>query len=77
MSHSFFHILRWGLNNDLHLLVETASGITGMIAAGCTVLIVWPMFIGELKSLPYELRKCLHYLSWLWVSYMNWIIVLL
>lgn len=65
--HSFFHILRWSINNDLHLLWTTRTGITGMIAVAATALIVWPMVVPTLKEhLGFEVRKGLHYLSWVW-----------
>jgi len=49
MSHTFFHILRWSINNELRLLWDTATGITGIIACTATVAIVWPMCIPALK----------------------------
>ena len=67
MSHSFFHMLRWGLNNDIALLWRTSTGITGMIAAFVTPLICWPMAVPYLKQhITFEVRKGLHYLSIVW-----------
>ena len=67
MFHSFFHLLRWGLNNEMSLLWQTAAGITGFIAAAVTPLICWPMVVPFLKQrLSFELRKGLHYLSIVW-----------
>jgi len=67
MSHSFFHMLRWGIKNDIDLLWKTSSGVTGLIAATSTLFIVWPMVVPKLKEqLPFEVRKGLHYLSWVW-----------
>ena len=67
MFHSFFHMLRWGLNYDISFLWTTATGITGLTAVMVTSLIVWPMVIPPLKHrLPFELRKGLHYLWILW-----------
>ena len=67
MSHSFFHMLRWGLNYDISFVWTTATGITGLVAAIVTSLIVWPMVIPPLKHrLPFELRKGLHYLWIVW-----------
>lgn len=43
MSHSFFHLLRWGLNADIQLLWQSRTGISGLIACVVTPLIVWPM----------------------------------
>ena len=68
MFHSFFHMLRWGLNDDISFLWTTATGITGLIAVLVTSLIVWPMVIPPLKHrLPFELRKGLHSLWIVWV----------
>ena len=66
--HSFFHILRWSLReNDIKLLYQSRTGITGMIVAISTMLTVWPMIIPTLKKrLSFEIRKGLHYLSWIW-----------
>ncbi len=67
MSHSFFHLLRWGLNNEMSMLWQTATGITGFIAAAVTPLICWPMVFPYLKRhLSFEVRKGLHYLSIVW-----------
>mmetsp|Transcript_9678 Transcript_9678/g.14942 ORF Transcript_9678/g.14942 Transcript_9678/m.14942 type:complete len:528 (+) Transcript_9678:740-2323(+) len=67
MSHSFFHLLRWGLNNEMSLLWQTAAGITGFIAAAVTPLICWPMVVPFLKQhIRFEVRKGLHYLSIVW-----------
>ncbi len=67
MSHSFFHLLRWGLNNEMSLLWQTATGITGFIAAAVTPMICLPMVVPYLKkSIKFEVRKGLHYLSIVW-----------
>ena len=67
MFHSFFHLLRWGLNNELSLLWNTATGITGLIAGVVTPLICWPMIIPYLKQqISFEVRKGLHYLFVFW-----------
>ncbi|KAL7550023.1 hypothetical protein ACHAWF_015459 [Thalassiosira exigua] len=73
MSHSFFHMLRWGLNSQIKLLVDTTTGITGLVAMAATPLIVWPMIVPAIKKrLRFELRKGLHYLSWVWVVALLW-----
>jgi hypothetical protein len=73
MSHSIFHTLRWSINNELHLLWDTATGITGIIACTATVAIVWPMCIPALKRrMSFEARKCLHYLFWVWALALMW-----
>lgn len=67
MSHSFFHLLRWGLNADIQLLWQSRTGVSGLIACVVTPLIVWPMALPSLKKrLKFEVRKFLHYLSWMW-----------
>ena len=67
MSHSFFHMLRWGINNEMYLLWDTVTGITGAIACAFTVFIVWPMFVPALKKrISFEVRKGAHYLVWVW-----------
>ena len=68
MSHSFCHMLRWGLSQDINLLWETSTGVTGMIAAFVTPLICWPMAIEYLKQrIKFEVRKGLHYLAVAWI----------
>ena len=73
MSHSFFHMLRWGLNGDINLLLETNTGITGVITVIITPLVVWPMVVPVLKQkIPFELRKGLHYLVIVWAIALLW-----
>ena len=73
MSHSFFHMLRWGLNGDISLLWETNTGITGLITVIITPLIVWPMVVPALKqNMQFELRKGLHYLAVVWAMALLW-----
>jgi len=68
MFHSFFHMLRWGLNSDISLLWTTATGKTGLIAAIMTPIICWPMAVPAIKQrLAFEVRKGLHYLSLVWI----------
>ncbi len=67
MSHSFFHLLRWGLNNEMSLLWQTAAGMTGFVAAAVTPMICWPMVFPCLKKrISFEVRKGLLYLSIVW-----------
>ena len=67
MSHSFFHLLRWGLDNELNLLWQSTAGVTGFIAAFVTPLICWPMVFPFLKRrISFEVRKGLHYLFIVW-----------
>lgn len=73
MSHSFFHILRWVLNKELYLLWSTATGITGVLACSVTAAIVWPMCIPAMKRcIPFEARKCVHFLFWVWALALMW-----
>ena len=67
MFHSFFHLLRWGLDNELNLLWQSTAGVTGFIAAFVTPLICWPMVFPFLKRrISFEVRKGLHYLFIVW-----------
>ena len=67
ISHSFWHMLRWGLAGDIRLLWTHVTGITGLISLLVTPLIVWPMLFTTLrKSIPFEWRKAAHYLSIVW-----------
>lgn len=73
MSHSFFHMLRWGLNGDISLLWETRTGVTGLIAMIITPLVCWPMVVPQLKTrMQFEVRKGLHYLAVVWAVTLLW-----
>ena len=41
--HSFWHLLRWGLAEEISFLWETYTGITGLITLSLTPLVAWPM----------------------------------
>jgi len=65
--HSFWHMMRWGLGGDIRFLWQHRTGITGLISLLCTPLIAYPMMLRRLrKSIPYERRKAMHYLSAVW-----------
>jgi ferric-chelate reductase len=65
--HSFWHIVRWGAGGDIRFLWQHRTGITGLISLLCTPLIAYPMMFQRLrKSIPYERRKAMHYLSAVW-----------
>ena len=67
ISHSFWHLLRWGLTGDLQLLWTHVTGVTGLISLLVTPLIVWPMLFTTLrKRVRFEWRKAAHYLSIVW-----------
>jgi hypothetical protein len=67
ISHSFWHLLRWGLAGEIQLLWTHVTGFTGLIALLVTPLIVWPMLFQKLrKKIPFEWRKAAHYLSIVW-----------
>jgi predicted ferric reductase len=67
LSHSFFHLLRWAVNNELRLIWYSQTGYTGLITLCLTPLIAWPMMCRRCKSkVSYETRKVLHYLSIIW-----------
>ena len=73
-THSFFHILRWARrNDDIQYLLNSQTGVTGLVTLICMPLIVLPMSIPYLKKkMTFEWRKGLHYLSIIWVlSLMN------
>lgn len=70
--HSVLHLIRWALDKDMMGVWESTTFITGMVAAICTVLIVLPMGMQSLKTWSYELRKGLHYLSWVWALSLLW-----
>ena len=73
MSHSFFHMLRWGLNGDISILWETKTGVTGLVAMFATPLICWPMIVPVLKqNMKFELRKGLHFLVVVWALSLLW-----
>ena len=61
ISHSFWHLLRWGLAGDIQLLWTHVTGVTGLISLLVTPLIVWPMLFTTLrKKIPFEWRKAAH-----------------
>ncbi|CAB9515447.1 NADPH oxidase 4 [Seminavis robusta] len=65
--HVFFHLLRWGLDGKIAFLWQHQTGITGLIATIVMPLITWPMAYNFFKTrMNFELRKSLHYLSWIW-----------
>jgi hypothetical protein len=67
MWHTFWHLLRWGLQGNIGYITSTQTGLTGLICVCLTPLIVWPMRLPQLKKvMSYELRKSLHYLSVVW-----------
>ena len=65
--HVVFHLIRWGVRDEMNLLTQHITGQTGLIAAVVTPLIVWPMTYERIKKrMSFETRKSLHYLSWVW-----------
>ena len=67
ISHSFWHLLRWAMNNEMHLLFSTSTGVSGFLTLCLTPLIAWPMFFRKCRiHVRYEVRKALHYLSIVW-----------
>ena len=75
VCHSFFHVLRWTMSDDIRLLWSTTTGITGMVAIIATPFIVLPMAVPKLKArLSFEVRKALHYQFFIWcVSLEIWL----
>ena len=71
--HSFWHLLRWGLSGDIHLLWTHVTGVSGMIALAMTPLITVPMMFQHMrKCFAFERRKTLHYLSVIWALALCW-----
>lgn len=66
--HSIWHIIRWSIQGNLYLLLNHRTGITGLFGFIITFFLVWPMRLNALKqSISFEIRKRIHYLSWLWM----------
>ena len=67
--HALFHLIRWGVQQNMEFLVDHPTGITGLICVVLTPAIVWPMRIEWLRRrLSFEVRKRLHYTSWIWLG---------
>ena len=65
--HSFWHMLRWGLQGDIHLLWTHTTGISGMICLLLTGVIALPFSLQCLRrNISFEARKAMHYLSLVW-----------
>ena len=65
--HSFWHLLRWGLADEIHFLWTTTTGVSGTLCLLLTTVIVLPMAVHRLRRcIPFELRKAVHYLSIVW-----------
>jgi len=66
-SHTFFHLLRWGEANEMHLLWDTHTGKTGLLVFITGLFIIIPMSVPFVKSrMKFEMRKALHWLFLLW-----------
>ncbi|KAG7367856.1 FAD binding protein [Nitzschia inconspicua] len=67
--HGLWHLIRWGVQNNMQFLVDHPTGITGLIMIVLTPVIVCPMRIEYLrKRISFEIRKFLHYTSWIWMG---------
>ena len=65
--HASWHLLRWGLAGEIHLVWTHVTGRSGLVALAITPLITWPMmFQGLRRRVAFEWRKMLHYLSIVW-----------
>ena len=62
--HVLFHLIRWGLQGNVHLLWRHATGVSGLVALVAIPLIAFPMMYCK-ERVPFELRKGLHYLFYL------------
>jgi ferric-chelate reductase len=69
MWHGLWHLIRWGVQGNLRFLIATPTGISGLICVVVMPLIVWPMRLAYLRKIfSFEVRKQLHYLSWVWMG---------
>jgi hypothetical protein len=59
LIHTWFHFVRWWDQNNLYLLVEHQTGITGNIAVLLVILISLPMMIYK-RQIKYETCKMFH-----------------
>ena len=65
--HSFWHFARWASGGDARFLVDTQTGVTGVIALLVTPLICYPMmFHRARRAISFEYRKAMHYLAVVW-----------
>mmetsp|Transcript_17430 Transcript_17430/g.24892 ORF Transcript_17430/g.24892 Transcript_17430/m.24892 type:complete len:638 (+) Transcript_17430:540-2453(+) len=61
--HTFFHLLRWGLQGNIELLWTHKTGISGFVVVVATPIITVLMISDKCKRrIKYEIRKGLHYL---------------
>lgn len=61
LIHTLFHLLRWGNQGNIHLLWKHRTGLSGLVAVIASIFITFPMMYFK-KQIPYEVRKGLHYL---------------
>lgn len=59
--HTLFHLIRWGTAGNISLLWTHPTGVSGLVVVLATPLITLPMLYMK-TTLPYEVRKALHYL---------------
>lgn len=65
--HAVAHISRWASRGEIQFLVQSQTGVSGLICVLLTPLITLPMAWERLrKRIPWEVRKALHYLSIVW-----------
>jgi predicted ferric reductase len=69
--HAIFHLIRWGVQDNLYLLFHHRSGITGFIVYLCTLVIVVPMTYIVKRCIHFEMRKYAHYLFWIFCITMS------
>lgn len=61
--HTLGHLIRWGMRNEMHLLVQTAPGLSGLVAMLLMLLVVVPMATPAIKKrVSFEFRFNLHWL---------------
>ena len=59
--HTLAHMLRWVDQGNISLLWEHCAGFSGRIVVVSTPIITLPMMYWK-SSIPYEVRKGIHYL---------------
>lgn len=71
--HTLFHLLRWGIAGNINLLIDSAAGVTGLIATIVTPLITVMMMVEPVRRrIQFEIRKAIHYLFFVFSISLIW-----
>ena len=71
--HTLFHLIRWGIAGNINLLIDSAAGVTGLIATTVTPLITVLMMTESVrKRVQFEVRKAIHYLFFVFSISLIW-----